>query len=198
MPIKGGGQKIFPCSAPRWCSGPTSPPRWSSSHSMCTASAFFLALLAELYPYPSVILQQLPELDQLWDWSYPDSGLVSWTETPHLCQTLSQSFSVPGLSFLCLSTSTLSIGFVIWSLFPFLPVRYFHVINGGQNQACIGHVSSVDLNKTIKDGGITVGFWIIKVMTPIWNYLLSFVHLGIITDDSSVPLNHQSPYRHLK
>ena len=35
------------------------------------------------------------------------------------------------------------------------------------NQACLGHVSSVDLNKTIKDGGITVGFWIIKVMTPI-------------------------------
>ena len=65
-----------------------------------------------------------PELDQLWDWSYPDSGLVSWTEIPHLCQTLSQSFSVPGLSFLCLSTSTStsSIGFVIWTLSPFLPV----------------------------------------------------------------------------
>ena len=41
-------------------------------------------------------------------------------------------------------------------------------------------MSSVDLNKTIKDGGSTVGFWIIKVMTPIWNYLLSFVHLVII------------------
>ena len=39
----------------------------------------------------------------------------------------------------------------------------------------------VEMNKTIKDGGITVGFWIIKVMTPIWNYLLSFVHLGIIS-----------------
>ena len=48
------------------------------------------------------------------------------------------------------------------------------------NQACLGHVSSIDLNKTIKDRGIIVGFWIIKVMTPIWNYLLSFVHLGII------------------
>ena len=108
--------------APRHCAGATSPSRWSSSHSMCTASAFFLALLAELYPYPSMILQQLPELDQLWDWSYPDSGLVSWTEIPHLCLTLSQSFSVPGLSFLCLSTSSLSIGFVIWTLSPFLPV----------------------------------------------------------------------------
>ena len=73
-------------------------------------------------PHPSMILQQLPELDQLWDWLYPDSGLVSWTEIPHLCQTLSQSFSVPGLRFLCLSTSTLSIGFVIGTLSPFLPV----------------------------------------------------------------------------
>ena len=83
--------------APRWCSVPTSPPRWSSSHSMCTASStFFLALLTELHPHPSMILQQLPELDHLWDWSYPGSGLDSWTEIPHLCQTLSQSFSVPG------------------------------------------------------------------------------------------------------
>ena len=50
--------------------------------------------------------------------------------------------------------------------FPLFAIQ-FHVINGVQTKHVFGHVSSVDLNKTINDGGITVGFWITKVMTPI-------------------------------
>ena len=123
-------------------------------------------------------------------WSYPDSGLVSWTEIPHLCQTLSRSFSVPGLSFLCLSTSTLSIGFVIWTPFPFLPVsmhrsseqrwseqdhqrwRYHRRLLDYQS-----HDSHLKLPFVICTLGDHQYLWIIKVHIVIWNNFVTAIYL---------------------
>ena len=59
-------------------------------------------------------------------------------------------------------------------------------------------------DKAIGDGGITVDFWIIKVHSSNWNFLDHGIP-GIIeylgssnTWDHQIPLDHLSPYFHLK
>ena len=140
---------------------------------LCTASAFFLAMLTELYLHPSMIRQQLPRAGSTVRLvvSRFRTSFLDWNST-------FVSNLIPELSLF------VNFNFKYWfcdlDTFPLFASHLVPCDQWRPNQACLGHVSSVDLNKTIKDGGITVGFWIIKVMTPIWNYLLSFVHLGII------------------